>query len=650
MGYIKFDKAQVVNLEYSLTREILRSNRAGSYSSTTIVGCNTRKYHGWLVCPVDAMGGERHVLLSSIDSTVVSNGQSFNTGIHKYHGDHYSPKGHKYVEDFDIQDIPGMTYRVGNVIMKQERILVHYEEQLLVRYTIIDTDEPVILQLRPFLTFRSIHQLTHANMWASTRTEPVPHGVKIRMYEGFPYLHMQLSCKAEFVPVPDWYLGVEYVEEQKRGYDYSEDLFVPGFFEMTASKGDVIVFSISTREEKHAGLKAKFTRTVATKIPRSNFGNCLRNAAQQFIEKRGNDTNIIAGYHWFGSWGRDTFISLPGLALARKSEDLYAAVIDTQVRRMKGGLFPNMGDNDNPAFNSVDAPLWFFQALWNYGLDPKETWKRYGAAMKDVLNAYRAGTSFGIHMRENGLIYSGAPGKALTWMDAVVNGVPVTPREGYAVEINALWYNAVCYSLDCARGARDMAFVKEWEKLPDLISRSFIETFWDEEHGYLADYVNDREMRNMQIRPNMVIATSLPYAMLTRDQMKSILDIVNRILVTPRGLRTLSPSDEGYKGIYCGDQATRDNAYHQGTVWPWLLGPFCDGWLRVYGEGGVSRVRKLITGFEETLTEAGISTISEIYDGDPPHSPRGAISQAWSVGEILRIFTLLEKNYPENNK
>ncbi|HNX83529.1 MAG TPA: amylo-alpha-1,6-glucosidase [Bacteroidales bacterium] len=650
MGYIKFDKAQVVNLEYSLTREILRSNRAGSYSSTTIVGCNTRKYHGWLVCPVDAMGGERHVLLSSIDSTVVSNGQSFNTGIHKYHGDHYSPKGHKYVEDFDIQDIPGMTYRVGNVIMKQERILVHYEEQLLVRYTIIDTDEPVILQLRPFLTFRSIHQLTHANMWASTRTEPVPHGVKIRMYEGFPYLHMQLSCKAEFVPVPDWYLGVEYVEEQKRGYDYSEDLFVPGFFEMTASKGDVIVFSISTREEKHAGLKAKFTRTVATKIPRSNFGNCLRNAAQQFIEKRGNDTNIIAGYHWFGSWGRDTFISLPGLALARKSEDLYAAVIDTQVRRMKGGLFPNMGDNDNPAFNSVDAPLWFFQALWNYGLDPKETWKRYGAAMKDVLNAYRAGTSFGIHMRENGLIYSGAPGKALTWMDAVVNGVPVTPREGYAVEINALWYNAVCYSLDCARGARDRAFVKEWEKLPDLISRSFIETFWDEEHGYLADYVNDREMRNMQIRPNMVIATSLPYAMLTRDQMKSILDIVNRILVTPRGLRTLSPSDEGYKGIYCGDQATRDNAYHQGTVWPWLLGPFCDGWLRVYGEGGVSRVRKLITGFEETLTEAGISTISEIYDGDPPHSPRGAISQAWSVGEILRIFTLLEKNYPENNK
>ncbi len=647
MGYIKFDKAQVVNLEYSLSREILRTNRAGSYSSTTIVGCNTRKYHGWLVCPVDALGGERHVLLSSLDTTVVSNGQSFNTGIRKYHGDYYSPKGHKYVEDFDVQDIPGMTYRVGNVFLKQERILVHYEEQLMIRYTVLDADEPVKLQFRPFLAFRSIHQLTHANMWANTRVEPVANGIRIRMYDGFPWLNMQLSGKSEFVPAPDWYQGVEYTEEQKRGYDYSEDLFSPGFFEVNAAKGDVIVLSASTKEETPSGFKTKFTRTVKSKIPRSDFGNSLRNAAQQFIEKRGDDTNIIAGYPWFGSWGRDTFISLPGLALARTSEDLYAAVLDTQVRRMKGGLFPNMGDNDNPAFNSVDAPLWFFQAVYSYGLEAKEAWKRYGDAMTAVLNAYRSGTSFGIHMRENGLIYSGAPGKALTWMDAVVNGVPVTPRDGYAVEINALWYNAVCFALDCARGAKNRTFVKEWEKLPELITKSFIEIFWDEELGYLADYVNDEE-KNTQVRPNMVIATSLPYTMLAKEQMKSLLDIVNRVLVTPRGLRTLSPAEEGYCGIYCGTQEIRDRAYHQGTVWPWLAGPFCEGWLRVYGEGGVSRVRKLIMGFEETLTEAGISTISEIYDGDPPHTPRGAISQAWSVGEVLRIFTLLETKYKEN--
>lgn len=648
MGYIKFDKAHVVNLEYSLSREILRTNRAGSYSSTTIVGCNTRKYHGWLVCPVDEMGGERHVLLSSLDTIVVSNGQSFNTGIRKYHGDYYSPKGHKYVEDFDVQDIPGMTYRVGNVFLRQERILVHYEEQLMIRFTILDADEPIKLQFRPFLAFRSIHQLTHANMWANTRVEPVQNGIRIKMYDGFPWLNMQLSGKAEFVPGPDWYQGIEYIEEQKRGYDFSEDLFVPGFFEVNAAKGDVIVFSASTKEERPVGFKTKFTRTVKSKIPRSDFSNSLRNAAQQFIEKRGEDTNIIAGYPWFGSWGRDTFISLPGLALSRTREDLFAAVLDTQVRRMKGGLFPNMGDNDNPAFNSVDAPLWFFQAIYSYGLEAKEAWKRYGPAMKDVLNAYRQGTSFGIHMRENGLIYADAPGKALTWMDAVVYGTPVTPRNGYAVEINALWYNAVCFALDCARGARDRTFIKEWESLPEQIGKSFLETFWDEELGYLADYVNDSETRNMQVRPNMVIATSLPYAMITKDQMKSILDIANRILVTPRGLRTLSPSEEGYCGIYGGDQEKRDKAYHQGTVWPWLVGPFCDGWLRVYGEGGVSRVRKLIMGFEETLTDAGVSTISEIFDGDPPHTPGGAISQAWSVAEVLRIYTLLETNYKEN--
>jgi predicted glycogen debranching enzyme len=505
----------------------------------------------------------------------------------------------------------------------------------------------VKLQLRPFLAFRNVHQLTHANMWANTRVEEIPGGIRSRMYDGFPWLNMQLSCKSEFVPVPDWHLGVEYVEEQKRGYDFSEDLFVPGFFEFTAAKGDVIVFSASTLEEKPSGFKAKFTRTVSSKIPRSDFSNSLRNAAQQFIEKRGEETTIVAGYPWFGSWGRDTFISLPGIALARKREDLYAAVLDTQVRRMKGGLFPNMGEADNPAFNSVDAPLWFFQALYSYGLEAGEAWKRYGAAMKAVLGAYRDGTSFGIHMRDNGLIYADAPGKALTWMDAIVNGVPVTPRSGYAVEINALWYNAVCFALDTARGARDRTFVREWEKMPELIARSFTELFWDEEMGYLADYVGDPEKRNMQVRPNMVIATSLPYTMLTKEQMKRILDIANRMLVTPRGLRTLSPSEEGYQGIYCGTQEERDSAYHQGTVWPWLVGPFCEGWLRVYGEGGVSRVRKLIMGFEETLTEAGISTISEIYDGDPPHEPRGAISQAWSVAEVLRIYTILETKYKE---
>jgi predicted glycogen debranching enzyme len=646
MSYIKFDKSQVVNLEYSLGREMIRTNRAGSYSSTTLVGCNTRKYHGLLICPVDELGGERFVLLSSLDVTVVNKDKSFNIGIRKYKGDYFSPKGHKYVEDYDTDDIPARLYRVGGVILKQERLLVHYEEQLLIRFTIVEASEPMKLQFRPFLAFRNIHELTHANLTANTKVDFIENGIRSRMYEGFPYLHMQFSSNVEFIPVPDWYLGVEYPEEQKRGYDYSEDLFTPGFFELKAKKGDIIVFSASTKEEKASDLQQKFTKTGSGKIPRDSYINCLRNAAQQFVEKRGGKTLIIAGYPWFGAWGRDTFIALPGLALARHRQVLYREVLDTQINKMKDGLFPNMGSTGNPAFNSVDAPLWFFWAVQQYTLHGgTDSWERYGAAAKSVLNAYKNGTAFNIHMRDNGLIYADAPGKALTWMDAVVHGVPVTARRGYAVEINALWYNAICFALEMAKQENDKKFIKEYEKLPDLIKKSFLDLFWDEKIGYLADYINDDEGKNTSIRPNMVIAVSLPYSMLDKLQMKMILDVADSDLVTVRGLRTLSPRNKLYQGVCEGNQETRDNAYHQGTVWPWLYGPFCEGWLKVYGQQGVQKVKKLIYGLEAVMSEHGISTISEIYDGDPPHFPRGTISQAWSVGEVLRIIDMLDTKF-----
>lgn len=644
MAYIKFDKSQVVNLEYSLSREVLRTNRAGSYSCTTIVDCNTRKYHGLLICPVDNFGGERHVLLSSLDVTILNKDKSFNIGIRKYLADYFSPKGHKYIEDF-LSDT-SRVYRVGNVILKQERLLVHYEEQFLMRYTILEATEPMKIQMRPFLAFRNIHQLTHANLSADTRVEPVENGIRSKLYEGFPYLNLQLSCKNEFIPVPDWYLGVEYIEEQRRGYDYIEDLFTPGFFEFKAKKGDVIIFSASTREEKPAGLKPKFTKSISIKVPRDNFRNCLKNAAQQFVEKRNGRTHIIAGYPWFGAWGRDTFIALPGLALARQKLVLYRQVLDTQILRLKNGMFPNMGDEDNPAYNSIDAPLWFFWTLQQYVLQGgDDCWERYGEAAKSIIESFMRGTMFNIHVRSNGLVYANAPGKSLTWMDAVVNGTPVTQRKGYAVEINALWYNAVCFALEMAEGNKDKVFAGEIQHLPDLIKNSFLDLFWNEEKGYLADYVNDEEGKNFFIRPNMVMAVSLPYSMLEKDQMKKIIDLAAKDLVTSRGLRTLSPRNSLYKGVCRGSQEERDNAYHQGTVWPWLYGPFCEGWLKVYGIQGLQYVTDLIFGLEEVMNEHGITTISEIYDGDPPHAPQGAISQAWSVGEILRIIDILETKY-----
>lgn len=650
MGYINFDKSRLVNLEYSLSKEILRTSRTGSYSSTTIVGCNTRKYHGLLVSPIDNFGGEKYVLLSSLDVSVVQDEKVFNIGIHKYNGEYYSPKGHKYLKDFVIDDIPSMSFEVGTVKVKQERLLSANSDQLFVRYTVTEANGPVRLQFRPLLAFRPIHSLTFSNLDANTRVDYIPNGVRIKMYEGFPYLNMQFSKKAEFVPVPDWQRGIEYIEEQRRGYDFIEDLFIPGFFEIDMQPGENVVFSASTQEVNPAGLKSRFAIERKIKVPRDNYRNCLFNAAQQFIVRRNNNTNIIAGYHWFGSWGRDTFISLPGLTLSRGDLTTCGEILDTQIKKMKGGLFPNMGSDDNPAFNSVDAPLWFIWSVQQYRLaGGKGCWKKYGQAMKSVIEAYFNGTSFNIAMRENWLIYAGAPGKALTWMDAVTADGPVTPREGYNVEINALWYNAVSFVLGHAKKKGDDVFVSNYEGLPERISDSFIKLFWDEDAGYLADYVDAGLVRNMAVRPNMLIAASLPYSMLDKEKMKSLLDITSSELLTPRGLRTLSPKNPEYQGLYRGDQRSRDMVYHQGTVWPWLIGPYCEAYLKVYGKGGLKRVRDIVNGFEEVMSEHGISTISEVYDGDPPHAPGGTISQAWSVAELLRIMDMLDYFSKDNS-
>lgn len=644
MAYLKFDKTQLINLEYSLTKEFIRSNRAGSYSSSTIIYCNTRKYHGLLIAPIEHLDGDRHVLLSSLDETIIERENEFNLGIHKYQGDIYSPRGHKYVRDFTADPTPTIVYRVGGVVLVKEGLLVEKEEQILVRYTIMESDVPVKLRFRPFLAFRNMHQLSKANLYANTRAVLIPNGAKIKLYDGYPFLHMQFSKHTDFVPAPDWFYGIEYNKELRRGYDYKEDLFVPGYFELDARKGDVIIFSASTVKANPDQLKRKYTMELAKRIPRDSFKNCLINSAQQFFIKKNKKTEIIAGFPWFGSWGRDTFIALPGLTLALGDIQTCKDVLDTQVAKLKNGLFPNLGSEDNPAFNSVDAPLWFFWSLQQYTRVVKSyisLWRTYGKAIKSILDAYRNGTTFNIRMHDNGLIWAGEPGKALTWMDAIVNGKPVTPRIGYPVEINALWYNAVMFSLDLARRAKDEGFTKEWETLPAKIQESFLNMFWDPKRGYLAD-VADFKTTDWSIRPNQVIAASLEFSMLTNDIKKSVLDVVERDLLTPRGLRTLSPTNESYKGIYKGTQEQRDLAYHQGTVWPWLLEHFCEAYMNLHKESGLGFLERLINGFEPVMTELGIGTIPEIFDGDPPHRARGAISQAWSVAALLRIIEKYE--------
>lgn len=643
MSYLKFDKTQLVNLEYSLNKEIVRSNRAGSYSHTTIVNCNTRKYHGLLVCPIDEIDGEKHVMLSSLDLTVIQHDAEFNLAIHKYPGDVYYPAGHKYIRDFEIGKVALTRYRVGGVVITRESILVEKEEQLILKYTLEEAHSPTTLRFKPFLAFRNIHSLSKANMYANTRVENVANGIKSRLYNGYPALHIQFSKKVEFVPAPDWNYNIEYSEEQARGYDYSEDLFVPGYFEMSIKTGESIYISASLHEAQPASLSKIYAKEVNSREERNNFHSCLKNAAKQFFVKKDKKTEITAGFPWFGTWGRDTFISLPGLTLFTDDEKVFKSVVDTMVDRMKNGLFPNMGSDSNPAFNSVDAPMWFFWALQQYinrHDSAAEMWERYGKTMKAILEAYRTGVSYNIRMHDNGLIWAGEQGHALTWMDAVVGGKPVTPRMGYDVEINALWYNAIRFCLDLAKLGKDTRFINTYKHLPELIEKSFLETFWDEEKGYLADYV-DNEHTCWQVRPNQVIAASIDYDLIPNDIKQKVIEVVKNELLTPYGLRTLSPNDEHYEPVYEGDQPTRDKAYHNGTVWPWLLQPFCIAYIKLYKKSGVPLLKRIYEGFEPILTEYGVGSIGEIFDGNPPHKPRGAVSQAWSVAALITIEQLI---------
>lgn len=639
MAILEFDKKELGNLEYSLSRELISTDRAGGYMSTTIVCCNTRKYHGLMICPVDELGGDNYVLLSSVDETVVQHDRSFNLAIHKFPGN-YEPKGHKYIVNFAYTPTPTITYRVGGVVLTKELLWLHSRRQLLIRYTLLEAQSPTKLRLRPFLAFRQVHELSKANLLADGRSHRVEGGVRNRLYEGFPWLYLQLDTPAEFIESPDWYYNFEYIEEARRGYPYLEDLLTTGYFETDIQKGQSVILSCSTEEADPQKLAALFGTEIAKRSEKTEFLPCLRHSARQFLVRRGARTEVVAGYPWFGRWGRDTFISLPGITLTRGDAESCEAVIDTLTGEMQDGLFPNMGS----AYNSVDAPMWFFWTLQQLEkhIGAKKVWKKYGRYMKDVLNAYRKGIGQGIRMRENGLVWASQEGISFTWMDAVVDGVPVTGRDGYQVEVNALWYNAVCYTLQLARRLGDKTFVKEWEELPEKIGKSFVDTFWLEEQGYLADYV-DLTHVNRFIRPNQIIACSVDHSPLTDAQKRSVIRTVTRYLLTPKGLRTLSPANPLYEGHYEGDQPTRDRAYHQGTVWPWLLEHYVKARFDLMGADYLPEAKEALANFEEDITRAGIGTLSEVYDGDPPYRPGGAISQAWSVGAVLRINEMIEE-------
>lgn len=645
MSYLRFEKALMTNLEESLPRELLRTNRSGAYSCSTIVDCNTRKYHGLLVVPVPELDDENHVLLSSLDPTVIQHGAEFNLGLHKYQGNNYSPKGHKYIREFDCDTVPTTLYRVGGVLLKKEVVFQHYEDRILIRYTLVDAHSATTLRFRPFLAFRSVRQFTHENTVASREYAEVTNGIKTCMYAGYPDLYMQFSKKVEFVFQPDWYRGVEYPKEQERGYASNEDLYVPGYFEMDIKNGESIVFSASTTACMTTGLKKLFQEEVDERSPRDNFFHCLVNAAHQFHNRTKKDERyILAGYPWFKCRARDTFISLPGLTLSIEEEDYFELVMETAMR----ALYEFMAGKPLTAkIYEIDQPdvlLWCVWAVQQYAKHSgrEKCNRKYGKLLYDVLHFIKDNRHPNLKLCENGLLYSEGKEKAVTWMNSTAGGRPVVPRTGYIVEFNALWYNALKFCASMAADFGDVTEASDFEQMATLCGKSFVETFVNE-YGYLFDYVEPKDNPDWSVRPNMIFAVALDYSPLTPAQQKAVLDVCTRELLTPKGLRSLSPKSGGYNPMYVGPQTQRDYAYHQGTAWPWLGGFYMEACLKIYKRTRLSFIERQMVGYEDEMTSHCLGTIPELFDGNPPFHGRGAISFAMNVAEILRTLELLEK-------
>ena len=665
MSYLRFEKALMTNLQDSLPKELLRTNRSGAYSCSTIVDCNIRKYHGLLVVPVPELDDENHVLLSSLDCTVIQHGAEFNLGLHKYQGNNYSPKGHKYIREFDCDKIPTTIYRVGGVILKKEFFFQNYEDRILIRYTLVDAHSATTLRFRPFLAFRSVRQFTHENSVASREYHQVDNGIKTCMYAGYPDLYMQFSKKNEFVFQPDWYRGVEYPKEQERGYASNEDLYVPGYFEMSIRKGESIVFAASTSETKTARLKKLFEDELALRPPRDNFFHCLVNAAHQFhmrVERKegekeyynsvqdatktyysNDDRYLLAGYPWFKCRARDTFISLPGLTLSIGEDEYFELVMDTAERGLREFMEQKPPTTKIYEIDKPDVPLWAVWAIQQYckKLGKARCKEKYRKLLRDIITFIEENKHPNMTLEDNGLVRIEGRDVAMTWMNSTANGRPVVPRTGFVVEFNALWYNALRFVATLARDDENEKDALHLEEMAEKCKQSFVDTFLNE-YGYLLDYVDGNTM-DWSVRPNMIFAVALDYSPLTQQQMKSVLDVCTRELLTPKGLRSLSPKSGGYNPIYVGPQTQRDYAYHQGTAWPWLGGFYMEACLKLYKRTRLSFIERQMVGYEDEMAYHCLGTISELFDGNPPFHGRGAMSFAMNVAEILRTLELLER-------
>ena len=644
MSYLKFDKNLLINLEQSLRLEVLRTNQSGAYHCTTIVGANTRKQHGLLVIPVPEIDDNSHVLLSSLDETVIQHGAPFNLGLHRYSGGVYSPNGHKYIREYDCERVPTHTFRVGGVILKREKIFITNENRILIRYTLVDAHSKTTLQFRPFLAFRNANDLCVENQVASRDYKEVSNGISTCMYDGYPELFMQVNHKPKFVFDPHWYKGIEYIKDLERGIPYTEDLYVPGYFEVDMKKGDTIIFSAGVSEVNTRQLTKMYEDEIKTRTPRTSFYNCLKNSAKQFYMTNADGHYLFAGYPWFKVRARDEFIALPGCTLSNHHRPDFEAIMDTAKEAFTRWMETGEPDKHLQGIDLPDVPLWAAWAIQRYShdTDVPTARERYGELVAQLIDFIIDGKHPNLQVDDNGLVRTDGTRQPMSWMDSArPDGTPLIPRTGYLVEFNALWYNALMFLLQMYADDKQMqSRVERWQKISDAYAESFAPTFLND-YGYLYDYVNG-SYTDLSVRPNMVIAVGVDHTPLDRRQRKRILDFITRELLTPKGLRTLSPNSYGYNPWYVGNPEQREKAYYSGSARPWLMGFYCHAYVKVFGIGGLSFVNRMLIGFEDEMSQGAIGTLSELYDGNPPFIGRGAVSFAANVGEILRVLRLLK--------
>lgn len=644
MSYLKFDKNLMINLEQSLSKEMLRTNQAGAYHCSSIVGCNTRKQHGLLVIPIPEMDNKSFVMLSSLDETVIQHGAPFNLGLHRYSGGVYSPNGHKYIREYDCESVPRTTYRVGGVILTKEMVFISQENRILIRYTLVDAHSATTLQFRPFLAFRETNQLVVQNDRLNQNYNEIKNGVSFCLYDGFPTLYMQFSHKPTWVQNPNWYNGIEYVKDIERGIPYTEDLWVPGYFEIPIKKGESIIFSAGVEEMSPRSMAKLYETEVASRTCRTSFYNCLKNAAKQFYIKDQDGEFIISGYPWGQIRARDTFIALPGTTLAINHTEDFHDIMSTAAKALDNYIENELLDTRIHGIDLPDVPLW---AIWsiqqyakNLGFDAAR--ERYMPFIAKILNWIIAGGHANLQVETSGLVGTTGTNTPVSWMNVTSNGWPLIPRSGLLVEFNALWYNALMFAYNLSEGDETYAKSREtWLTIAEQAKPAFIETFLND-YGYLYDYVNGHHA-DLAVRPNMAIAIGLDYSPLDRRQRKGVLDVVTRELLTPKGLRTLSPKSYGYQPFYVGSPEERERAYHNGPARPWLMGMYADAYIKVFGMSGISYIDRMLIGFEDEMSQNCIGTISQLYDGNPPFTGRGAISQATNVAEVLRTLRNLKK-------